>query len=164
MQQSHDSRLESFWVPLGTCTFARYQEPRTRYLVPGAWYQVPGTSCTRYLLPGTWYQAPGTRYQVPGTWYLVPGTRYQVPGTRYLVPGTWYPLGRLGPPPSNFKLNVHRLRCLSTKSSLLEHATGATGAAGAAGTTEVVSRTAARSPPPTRAGGQDDGSYTNSLK
>ncbi len=36
--------------------------------------------------------------------------------------------------------------------------TGATGAA------EVVSRTAAGSPPPTRAGGQDDGSYTNSLK
>ena len=35
---------------------------------------------------------------------------------------------------------------------------------GAAGAAEVVSRTAARSPPPTRAGGQDDGSYTNSLK
>ncbi len=79
----------------------------------------------------------------------------------------WDPLGRLGPVPSNFKLNVHRLRCLSTKSSLLEHATGAMGATGATGTTgtgEVVSRTAARSPPPTRAGGQDDGSYTNSLK
>ena len=29
---------------------------------------------------------------------------------------------------------------------------------------EMVARTAARSPPPTRAGGQDDGSYTNSLK
>ena len=71
------------------------------------------------------------------------------------------PLGRLGLPPSNFKLNVHRLRCLCTESSLLEHATGAAGATGAA---EVVSRTAARSPPPTRAGGQDDGSYTNSLK
>ena len=28
----------------------------------------------------------------------------------------------------------------------------------------MVARTAARSPPPTRAGGQDDGSYTNSLK
>ena len=36
--------------------------------------------------------------------------------------------------------------------------------AGAAGKTEMASRTAARSPPPTRAGGQDDGSYTNSLK
>ena len=57
----------------------------------------------------------------------------------------WLPLGALelplapfGPPwapPSNFKLNVHRLRCLSTKSSLLEHAAGAAGAA------EVVSRT-----------------------
>ena len=70
----------------------------------------------------------------------------------------WESVGRLGPLPSNFKLNVHRLRCLCIKSSLLEHA------AGAAGTGEVVSRTAARSPPPTRAGGQDDGSYTNSLK
>ena len=47
---------------------------------------------------------------------------------------------------------------------LLEHTTGTTAATGAAGSTEVVSRTAARSPPPTRAGGQDDGSYTNSLK
>ena len=39
--------------------------------------------------------------------------------------------------------------------------TGVTGAAGAA---EVVARPAARTPHPTRAGGQDDGSYTNSLK
>ena len=39
-----------------------------------------------------------------------------------------------------------------------------TGAGGAAGEREMASRTAARSPPPTRAGGQDDGSYTNSLK
>ena len=38
------------------------------------------------------------------------------------------------------------------------------GATGATGETETVARTAARSPPPTRAGGQDDGSYTNSLK
>ena len=38
------------------------------------------------------------------------------------------------------------------------------GATGAAGESEMASRTAARSPPPTRAGGQDDGSYTNSLK
>ena len=73
----------------------------------------------------------------------------------------WVPLGSVG---SLWELNVHRLRCLSTKSSLLEHATGAMGAAGAAGAPEVVSRTAAWSPPPTRAGGQDDGSYTNSLK
>ena len=35
---------------------------------------------------------------------------------------------------------------------------------GSHGETGMVSRTAARSPPPTRAGGQDDGSYTNSLK
>ena len=74
----------------------------------------------------------------------------------------WLPLGRpwdLGAPVGSpgalgslarfGKLNVHRLRCLRTKSSLLEHAAGATGAAGAA---EVVSRTAARSPPPTRRG------------
>ena len=34
----------------------------------------------------------------------------------------------------------------------------------ATGEAEMASRTAARSPPHTRAGGQDDGSYTNSLK
>ena len=34
----------------------------------------------------------------------------------------------------------------------------------AAGETEMVARTAGQGPPPTRAGGQDDGSYTNSLK
>ena len=50
---------------------------------------------------------------------------------------------------------------IAAKSAFLEHAAGATGATG---TGEVVSRTVARSPPPTRAGGQDDGSYTNSLK
>ena len=44
----------------------------------------------------------------------------------------WMPLGSMG---SLWELNVHRLRCLSTKSSLLEHAAGAAGAA------EVVSRT-----------------------
>ena len=36
--------------------------------------------------------------------------------------------------------------------------------AGATGATEVVARGAPQGPPPTRAGGQDDGSYTNSLK
>ena len=35
---------------------------------------------------------------------------------------------------------------------------------GSRGTREVVARPAARTPHPTRAGGQDDGSYTNSLK
>ena len=40
-----------------------------------------------------------------------------------------------------------------------------TGEAGETGETEVVhSKTAARTPLPTHAGGQDDGSYTNSLK
>ena len=64
-----------------------------------------------------------------------------------------------GDPEGN--LVFSQVRCLSTFSSLLELATGATGATRA---TEVVSRTVARTPPPTRAGGQDDGSYTNSLK
>ena len=50
---------------------------------------------------------------------------------------------------------------IAARSAFLEHATGATGATGAG---EVVSRTVARTPPPTHAGGQDDGSYTNSLK
>ena len=39
-----------------------------------------------------------------------------------------------------------------------------TDAADAADEGEVVSSTAARTPPSTRAGGQDDGSYTNSFK
>ena len=38
------------------------------------------------------------------------------------------------------------------------------GIRGSRGTREVVARPAARTPHPTRAGGQDDGSYTNSLK
>ena len=50
---------------------------------------------------------------------------------------------------------------IAIRSAFLELATGATAEAGA---TEVVSRTVARTPPPTHAGGQDDGSYTNSLK
>ena len=37
-------------------------------------------------------------------------------------------------------------------------------ARGATGGGEVLSRTAARTPHPTHAGDQDDGSYTNSLK
>ena len=50
---------------------------------------------------------------------------------------------------------------IAIRSAFLELAAGAAGAAGAA---EMVSKTVARTPPPTRAGGQDDGSYTNSLK
>ena len=50
---------------------------------------------------------------------------------------------------------------IAARSTLLELAGDATGAAGAA---EVVSRTLAWSPPPTHVGGQDDDSYTNSLK
>ncbi len=46
----------------------------------------------------------------------------------------------------------------------LEFVTDATDAADATDAGEVVSSTAARTPPSTRAGGQDDGSYTNSLK
>ena len=45
---------------------------------------------------------------------------------------------------------------------LWEHATAATEALGAMGAGEVVSRTVSRSPPYTSAGGQDDGSHTNS--
>ena len=48
--------------------------------------------------------------------------------------------------------------------ALLEHTTESTGSNGSTGSAEVLSRTGARSPPSTRAGGQDDGSYTNSLK
>ncbi len=50
---------------------------------------------------------------------------------------------------------------IAVRSAFLELATGETGAAAE---TEVVSKTVARTPPPTHAGGQDDGTYTNSLK
>ena len=50
---------------------------------------------------------------------------------------------------------------IATRSAFWEHAAGATGATGGS---EVVARPAARTPHPTRARGQDDGSYTNFLK
>ena len=53
---------------------------------------------------------------------------------------------------------VSRIAAISTFSKLATRAMGATGAG------EVVAGSAARTPHPTRAGGQDDGSYTNSLK
>ena len=56
---------------------------------------------------------------------------------------------------------------ITVRSAFLALETGETGEAGEAGETgetEVVSKTAARTPLPTYAGGQDDGSYTNSLK
>ncbi len=53
---------------------------------------------------------------------------------------------------------------IAIRPAFLELVTGPTGATGEAGAAEVVSRTVARTPPPTHAGGQDDGSYTNSLK
>ena len=74
--------------------------PCARYLVPGTWLKVPGSS--RGLVPGAWYLVPGTYlvsatwYQAPGTWYLVPATennnnrKLLVPyTTSYLVP-VWY--------------------------------------------------------------------------
>ena len=57
----------------------------------------------------------------------------------------------MGDPEGN--LVFSQVRRLSTKSSLLELEADATDAADA---TEVVSSTAARTPPSTRAGGQDD--------
>ena len=50
---------------------------------------------------------------------------------------------------------------ITVRSAFLALEAGATGETGEA---EVVSKTAARTPLPTHAGGQDDGSYTNSLK
>ncbi len=49
---------------------------------------------------------------------------------------------------------------IAVRSAFLELAAGA---AGEGGEGEVVSKTAPQTPPPTHAGGQDDGSYTNSL-
>ena len=50
---------------------------------------------------------------------------------------------------------------IAARSAFLELVTAAAEVAEAG---EVVSRPAARTPHPTRTGGQDDGSYTNSLK
>ena len=50
---------------------------------------------------------------------------------------------------------------IAAKSVFWELVTAVTAATEAA---EVVSRSVAQTPPPTHAGGQDDGSYTNSLK
>ena len=78
------------------------------------------------------------------------------------------PLGPAAPPTTSHAASIHIkklifsfFRSLSTKSGLREHETAEMGEAGE---TEVVSRTVARSQPSTHAGGQDDGSYTNSLK
>ena len=85
--------------------------------------------------------------------------------------GCGRPLGPVAPPTTspcsfytNKKLFFSFFRSLSTKSGLREHETAEAGEAGEAGEAEVVSKTVARSPPSTHAGGQDDGSYTNSLK
>ena len=50
---------------------------------------------------------------------------------------------------------------ITIRSAFLELEAGETGETGE---TEVVSKTATLTPLPTHAGGQDDGSYTNSLK
>ena len=75
------------------------------------------------------------------------------------------PLAPLGPhwEPDRFgdrfgNLASSQVRCLRIRSAFLELTTGTAGA------NEVVARGAAQGPPPTRARGQDDGSYTNSLK
>ena len=56
---------------------------------------------------------------------------------------------------------------LTMKTAFLELAAGSTGSGGSGGSTGSAGNGAANvrsDPPPTRAGGQDDGSYTNSLK
>ena len=119
-----------------------------RCLVPSTWYQVLRT---KYLVPSTCYQVLGTKYLVPSTWY-------QVVGTKYLVPSTLYPGGSLGgslgeswgtigsQARSGDIVNSEVPR-IALRSAFLEHATGATRATGE---TEVVARTAARTPLHTR--------------
>ena len=77
----------------------------------------------------------------------------------------WAPLGPigpywalLGPGPGCWEVARSQVTRIAIRSAFLELAADATDAA------EVVARPAARTPHPTRAGGQDDGSYTNSLK
>ena len=81
------------------------------------------------------------------------------------------PLGSLWPPrgpprgsPVPGEVASSEVPRIAIRSAFLELAAETTGTARTTGTTEVVSRTVAGTPPSTRAGGQDDGSYTNSLK
>ena len=63
----------------------RYQDLRTRILVPRAWYRDLGT---KILVPRSWYQDLGTKILVPGSWYQDLGTKISVPGSWYQDPGT----------------------------------------------------------------------------
>ena len=80
----------------------------------------------------------------------------------------WLPLGGLGAPCGCFPeiletgdLVSHEVTRIAIRSAFLEHAAGNHGSHGSHGSGV---KNSARSPPPTRAGGQDDGSYTHSLK
>ncbi len=79
----------------------------------------------------------------------------------WVLDRSWHRLGGLQPSKNVLKQQflwkkVKHIKCAIWNS---KRRTAVPGGAG-----EVVSRPAARSPHPTRTGGQDDGSYTNSLK
>ena len=105
-----------------------------------------------------WAQLGPNFAQLGSNWIQI-GSNW-VPIVLHLDPfGSHWPLwGPIGCQARFGNLASSEVRSLRATSAFLEFA------AGAAGGAEVVSRTAARTPPPTRAGGQDDGSYTNSLK
>ena len=67
----------------------------------------------------------------------------------------------MGGPAWGLEVVSYEVTRIAIRSAFLELAAGTTRTTGAA---EVVSKTARQTPPPTHAGGQDDGSYTNSLK
>ena len=127
-----------------------------------SWVVAPPPQTPLY---STWYLVPSTWYLVPSTWYLVPSARYLAPSTRHLVPSTWPQCLRsvlesfLGEALPFFLLKLTE-RCLNTGGlRTLPRILLILGIL-----PEVVAASVPQTLPSTRAGGQDDGSLTNSLK
>ncbi len=133
--------------------------------VPGFWghatlEKTQFFSCFVYLGP---FGSPLESLWLPLGWPWLPlgchWAPFGVPLARFGCP--WLPLGALGLPLgaqcSPFAMPVHKIKPRGTRRrsrwSRRSHRSRGSGV-----------KNSARSPPPTRAGGQDDGSYTNSLK
>ena len=132
-------------------------------------FGVPITGTVAGLARG----AVGYRIWTLGGPWGVPGGPWGTLGGPWGDPGGpwWVPGGSLGDPWSPIGSQarsgdlVSEDVCIFTaRSAFLELAMAATGETGETGEAEVVPKTVSQTPHPTHAGGQDDGSYTNSLK
>ena len=148
-------RILSIFLAVGIAAGAFFSGKKA---VPGFWghatlEKTQFFSCFVYLGP---FGSPLESLWLPLGWPWLPlgchWAPFGVPLARFGCP--WLALGALGslwvPLGSFWELNVHRLRCLCTKSSLLELVTDVTDVTDV---TEVVSSTAAQTPTSTRAGG-----------